>query len=258
MVHLAWGTALGSLQIPIGASVGQPSSLPRRPTAVLAVVMQLELAEAAISRQAGSGVQARGRPAGPVRSIRLYQQATSAVGWGAGASSNALELLWHPCASCSLLSCCSVSRRVLHSLPTKPACTAPPARLQDAAAADLPGAVPAAAQVVAEFIRSPDSFQFDLAANPAVAQLAGSPQHGALHRLLTIFLTGTIQVRRGAVLALGMVARWQGEGRRGAGALRAVHAGLRGASTVALPVDVPTRGTVKPGTLVLKLLLQRR
>ncbi|KAL4432598.1 hypothetical protein ABPG77_000535 [Micractinium sp. CCAP 211/92] len=67
------------------------------------------------------------------------------------------------------------------------------ATYEDAAAADLPGAVPAAAQVVAEFIRSPDSFQFDLAGNPAVAQLAGSPQHGALHRLLTIFLTGTIQ-----------------------------------------------------------------
>lgn len=257
MVHLAWGTALGSLQIPIGASVGQQSSFPRRPSAELAVVTQPELAEAAISRQAGSWVQARGRPAGPVRSLRLYQQATSAVGWGAGASSNALEL-WHPCPSCSLFSCCSISRRVLHSLPTKPACTAPPARPQDADAADLPGAVPAAAQVVAEFIRSPDSFQFDLAGNPAVAQLAGSPQHGALHRLLTIFLTGTIQVRLGAVLALGMVARWQGEGRRCAGALRAVHAGLRGASTVAVPVDVPTRGRVKPGTFSLKLLLQQR
>ena len=51
-------------------------------------------------------------------------------------------------------------------------------------------------QVVSEFIRSPDMFQFDLAANPAVAQLgsSGSSEHRSLHRLLTIFLTGTVQV----------------------------------------------------------------
>lgn len=89
------------------------------------------------------------------------------------------------------------SRLTPLALLAKPACSAALSFLQDAPAADLPGAVPAAAQVVAEFIRSPDSFQFDLASNPAVAQLASSPQHGALHRLLTIFLTGTIQVGLG-------------------------------------------------------------
>ncbi|EFN55512.1 hypothetical protein CHLNCDRAFT_133922 [Chlorella variabilis] len=64
---------------------------------------------------------------------------------------------------------------------------------EDAPASELPGAVPAAAAVVCDFIRSPDMFQFDLAANPAVAQLAASPQHADLHRLLTIFLQGTVQ-----------------------------------------------------------------
>jgi hypothetical protein len=39
-------------------------------------------------------------------------------------------------------------------------------------------------------------FQFDLAANPAVAQLATSPQHADLHRLLAVFLGGSVQVRR--------------------------------------------------------------
>lgn len=60
--------------------------------------------------------------------------------------------------------------------------------------AQLPWSLPLCPQVVSEFIRSPDMFQFDLAANPAVVQL-GSGQHAALHRLLTIFLTGTVQVR---------------------------------------------------------------
>ncbi|PRW57750.1 Eukaryotic translation initiation factor 3 subunit M [Chlorella sorokiniana] len=69
------------------------------------------------------------------------------------------------------------------------------ATYEGAPAAELPSAVPAAVQVVSEFIRSPDMFQFDLAANPAVAQLgsSGSGEQRALHRLLTIFLTGTVQ-----------------------------------------------------------------
>jgi hypothetical protein len=66
--------------------------------------------------------------------------------------------------------------------------------------------VPAAVQVVAEFIRSQDMFQFDLAANPAVAQLGAIPQHKALHTLLTIFLSGSVQVR---LLRLG----WRSLGR---------------------------------------------
>lgn len=67
---------------------------------------------------------------------------------------------------------------------------------QAASAAELPGAVPAAVAVVSEFIRSPDMFTFDLAGNPAVAQLGGgAAEHKALHRLLSIFLGGTVQVR---------------------------------------------------------------
>jgi hypothetical protein len=37
-------------------------------------------------------------------------------------------------------------------------------------------------------------FQFDLASNPAVTQLASDAQHANLHRLLTIFLGGTMEV----------------------------------------------------------------
>lgn len=102
-----------------------------------------------------------------------------------------------------LRTCLPTTRPPLHHA-ALPCSASPPGWLhpalctQDAPAADLPSAVPAAVQVAAEFIRSPDSFQFDLAGNPAVAQLAGSAQHGALHRLLTIFLTGTIQVRPAA------------------------------------------------------------
>ncbi|KAI3425857.1 hypothetical protein D9Q98_007831 [Chlorella vulgaris] len=64
---------------------------------------------------------------------------------------------------------------------------------EDAPTSELPAAVPAAAEVVAEFIRSPDMFQFDLASNPAVTQLASDAQHANLHRLLTIFLGGTME-----------------------------------------------------------------
>ncbi|PSC74383.1 Eukaryotic translation initiation factor 3 subunit M [Micractinium conductrix] len=64
---------------------------------------------------------------------------------------------------------------------------------EDAPAAELPTAVPAAAHVVAEFVRSPDVFQFDLATNPAVAQLSSVKEHAPLHRLLSIFLKGSVQ-----------------------------------------------------------------
>ena len=49
-----------------------------------------------------------------------------------------------------------------------------------------------AAQVVSEFLRSNDLFHFDQATNPAVTALASSPQHAPLHKLLTIYLTGTV------------------------------------------------------------------
>lgn len=90
------------------------------------------------------------------------------------------------------------SRAPRPALPTPPRPALDYARPQGAPAAELPGAVPAAAAVVAEFCRSPDMFTFDLAANPAVAQLGSSgaaPEHRALHRLLTIYLAGTVQAR---------------------------------------------------------------
>lgn len=90
---------------------------------------------------------------------------------------------------CALAPSCS-------GAPSTPAVPAPsPLLPQDAPAAELPTAVPAAAHVVAEFVRSPDVFQFDLATNPAVAQLSSVKEHAPLHRLLSIFLKGSVQVR---------------------------------------------------------------
>lgn len=45
------------------------------------------------------------------------------------------------------------------------------------------------------FLASPDLFHFDLASNPAVAQLGGDATYAPLHRLLTIFLSGSVEVR---------------------------------------------------------------
>ncbi len=70
--------------------------------------------------------------------------------------------------------------------------------MQGASAADLAAAKPVAAAVVTEFVRSPEMFQFDLLDNPAVAALARDAQHGALHQLLTIFLSGTVKVHHAA------------------------------------------------------------
>ena len=64
---------------------------------------------------------------------------------------------------------------------------------EGAAGAELAAAKPAAAQVVAEFLKSPDLFTFDLADSPAVAQLAADPQHAALHHMLTTLLSGSVK-----------------------------------------------------------------
>ena len=61
--------------------------------------------------------------------------------------------------------------------------------LQGASAAELAGVKGAAATVCAEFVRLPDTFQFDLLEADAVAQLASDPEHGDLLCLLTILLT---------------------------------------------------------------------
>ena len=67
--------------------------------------------------------------------------------------------------------------------------------LQGANASDLAAAKPVAAAVASEFSRSSEMFQFDLLDNPAVKALAGDAQHGALYQLLSIFLSGMVQVR---------------------------------------------------------------
>jgi hypothetical protein len=69
--------------------------------------------------------------------------------------------------------------------------------LQAATPAELADSKPAAARLVSEFIRSPDTFQFDLGSNPAVAALQSDSQHAPLHALLTVLLTGTVKVRLG-------------------------------------------------------------
>lgn len=56
----------------------------------------------------------------------------------------------------------------------------------------------AAAAAAADFIKSPDAFQFDMAATPAVQQLQGDSQHGPLFQLLQLLLSGSVQVRNNA------------------------------------------------------------
>mmetsp|Transcript_708 Transcript_708/g.2091 ORF Transcript_708/g.2091 Transcript_708/m.2091 type:complete len:416 (-) Transcript_708:200-1447(-) len=51
----------------------------------------------------------------------------------------------------------------------------------------------AAAAAAADFIKSPDAFQFDMAATPAVQQLQGDSQHGPLFQLLQLLLSGSVQ-----------------------------------------------------------------
>jgi len=59
------------------------------------------------------------------------------------------------------------------------------------AASEAAVGTPVAAQVVADFIRSPDMFHFDLADNPAVQSLA-SGEHAALYTLLGVYLRGSV------------------------------------------------------------------
>lgn len=66
------------------------------------------------------------------------------------------------------------------------------ATYEGASPAEAASGVSVAAQVVSDFLRSTDLYHFDLAANPAVAALAGDAKHAPLHRLLTIYLTGSV------------------------------------------------------------------
>ena len=53
----------------------------------------------------------------------------------------------------------------------------------------------AAAAAAGAFIRSTEVYQFDLLECPAVAQLRGDPQQGPVYELLSIMLSGDVQVR---------------------------------------------------------------
>jgi translation initiation factor 3 subunit M len=51
----------------------------------------------------------------------------------------------------------------------------------------------AAATAAADFIRSPETFQFDMLDSPAVQQLQSDPQHGPVFQLLSVLLAGNVQ-----------------------------------------------------------------
>lgn len=51
-----------------------------------------------------------------------------------------------------------------------------------------------AALAVSDFIRSADTFQFDLLENPAISQLATDAKYGPLHKLLTTVIDGDVMV----------------------------------------------------------------
>jgi translation initiation factor 3 subunit M len=58
--------------------------------------------------------------------------------------------------------------------------------------ADATSGKQVAADVIKEFIASPDLYHFDLLSSPAVAQLASDNQYAPLHGLLTVYLDGGI------------------------------------------------------------------
>ena len=65
----------------------------------------------------------------------------------------------------------------------------------DAPAAELEELRGVASACAADFLRSPDVFQFDLAERPVIAQLAADPTHAPLFRLLHLVLQGDVSVR---------------------------------------------------------------
>jgi hypothetical protein len=66
--------------------------------------------------------------------------------------------------------------------------------LQEGKPEEVASVKEAAATAAADFIRSPDVFQFDLLESPVMAQLKGDRAHGAAFELLVIMLSGDIQV----------------------------------------------------------------
>lgn len=68
--------------------------------------------------------------------------------------------------------------------------------MQGASTAELAAVKDVSAEAVADFIRFPELFQFDLLEAEAVAQLHNDKQHGPLHELLTMLLTSSnVKVR---------------------------------------------------------------
>eukprot|EP00884_Botryococcus_braunii_P022700 jgi/Botrbrau1/9113/Bobra.0305s0017.1 len=59
--------------------------------------------------------------------------------------------------------------------------------------ADVPRVKAEAALALADFIRNPDLFQFDLLENPAVVQLASDPKYEPLHKLLNLVIEGQVE-----------------------------------------------------------------
>lgn len=65
---------------------------------------------------------------------------------------------------------------------------------QDAKPRDLEEFKPLAVTVVAEFLRSPDMFQFDLMHAAVIRQLRGDPSQEALFELLQLVIDGNVKV----------------------------------------------------------------
>ncbi len=63
--------------------------------------------------------------------------------------------------------------------------------MQGANAAELAAVKDVAAEAVADFIKFPELFQFDLLEAEAVTQLENDKQHAPLHKLLTLLLTSS-------------------------------------------------------------------
>lgn len=66
--------------------------------------------------------------------------------------------------------------------------------MQDVPASELADVKAIAQSAVTEFISSPDVFQFDLFASPAVKQLQSESEHAPLYQLLSIVLAGDVKV----------------------------------------------------------------
>jgi len=67
------------------------------------------------------------------------------------------------------------------------------ATMQDVPASELADVKAIAQSAVTEFISSPDVFQFDLFASPAVKQLQSESEHAPLYQLLSIVLAGDVK-----------------------------------------------------------------